>query len=567
MNRRNSFGMLTPSDQMVLIAFSVFLLWMVAANVGVWLWSKLVSGIVYKETFVSLPIRILVGKVTLEPVAWVFVGAVAVAIAVIIGLLGTVVFPNGKYGKTARLAGGRADTQSINEKSIRDKAKRLGVNIGIGLPIAKTVYQVRKLFSSWEDVAVLLAGPRTGKTTSWAVPRILAAGGAVIATSNKRDILESTRYVREDSGHRSWIFDPQNIGGTSQTWWWNPLSYVTNISAAEDMAKVFDSSIHGANESKNAYFGAESQMLVACLLLAAAKANYPITRLVKWLAEVNDDEPIMILRRSEDTKETANRLEGIYGLPFETKGGVFGGANQLVSFLTNKDITKWITPPEHGFMPHFDAEEFVRSNDTLYLLSQEGKGNATAVVTALTVAVIDEAKNLSELNGGRLPTPIYVCLDEAANVCKWAELPNMYSHFGSRGIVVDTILQSWSQGVEVWGENGMNKLWSAANVKVYAGGITETGFLETLSKLIGKFTVDSFNVSHGKQGRSVSTGVESQERDIAPVSELAALKSGFAWVVASTSTPVLCKMQPWYTTSLKPLVEDSISRSKAGAGL
>jgi hypothetical protein len=39
-------------------------------------------------------------------------------------------------------------------------------------------------------------------------------------------------------------------------------------------------------------------------------------------------------------------------------------------------------------------------------------------------------------------------LDEAANVCRWRDLPNLYSHYGSRGIVLMTILQSWSQGVD-----------------------------------------------------------------------------------------------------------------------
>lgn len=566
MNRRGFFDTLSSSDQVVLIVLGGWLVWMVSVNLGLYLWRVLAGGLDFGESVFALPFRVIGGQLILPGLAWAFILMVAVVIIAGLMVVSAVTGAGGKYGKVARLAGGRASTETINEKGVRDKAKRLGVD-AIGLPIAKTLYQPRALYSSWEDVAVLLAGPRTGKTTSWAVPRILSAVGAVIATSNKRDILDATRYVREDNGHTTWVFDPQNIGGSSQKWWWNPLSYVTSISAAQDMAKVFDASIHGANDTKNAYFGAESQDLVACLLLAAARGSYPITQLIRWLSAVNDDEPIMILKRFEDTRESANRLEGIYGLPFETKGGVFGGANQLVSFLTNQEITKWITPPANGFLPHFDAEEFVRSTDTLYLLSQEGKGNASAVVTALTVAVIDEAKKLSEYNGGRVDTPIYVCLDEAANVCKWAELPNMYSHFGSRGIVVDTILQSWSQGVEVWGENGMNKLWSAANVKVYAGGISETGFLETLSKLIGKYTQDSYNVSHGKQGRSISHGVESQERDIAPVSELTALKSGLAWVFASTSAPVLCQMQPWYRSSWKTQVEESIKRSKVGEGL
>ncbi|WP_291800952.1 TraM recognition domain-containing protein [Cellulomonas sp.] len=46
--------------------------------------------------------------------------------------------------------------------------------------------------------------------------------------------------------------------------------------------------------------------------------------------------------------------------------------------------------------------------------------------------------------------PLVVVLDEAANVCRWSELPNLHSHYGSRGICGLTILQSWSQGVEAF---------------------------------------------------------------------------------------------------------------------
>lgn len=83
--------------------------------------------------------------------------------------------------------------------------------------------------------------------------------------------------------------------------------------------------------------------------------------------------------------------------------------------------------------------------------------------------------------------PLVGVLDEAANVCRWRELPNLYSHFGSRGIILMTILQSWSQGVDVWGESGVRELWSASNVKVYGGGVSEDGFLDSLSKLIGDY--------------------------------------------------------------------------------
>nr|WP_240675167.1 TraM recognition domain-containing protein [Cellulomonas endophytica] len=79
---------------------------------------------------------------------------------------------------------------------------------------------------------------------------------------------------------------------------------------------------------------------------------------------------------------------------------------------------------------------------------------STGLVGALTVAVAEAAEELATRSpGGRLRNPLLGVLDEAANVCRWRELPNLYSHYRSRGIVLMTILQSWSQGLEVWGEH------------------------------------------------------------------------------------------------------------------
>ncbi|NEB06859.1 TraM recognition domain-containing protein, partial [Streptomyces sp. SID13726] len=143
------------------------------------------------------------------------------------------------------------------------------------------------------------------------------------------------------------------------------------------------------------------------------------------------------------------------------------------SCLTNRQVAAWITPQGPAdTRPQFSPEEFVRAGlpsaagesaptkpGTLYSLSKEGRGTAGPLVTALTVAVVEAAEELAaESAGGRLATPLVGVLDEAANVCRWRELPNLYSHYGSRGIVLDTVLQSWSQGVEVWGESGMKKL-------------------------------------------------------------------------------------------------------------
>jgi len=156
---------------------------------------------------------------------------------------------------------------------------------------------------------------------------------------------------------------------------------------------------------------------------------------------------------------------------------VYGTARSLMGFLRNRAMASWITPPPASArLRQFHPAEFTRSRDTLYPLSREGEGSAGPLVAALTVAVIDALEELATASpGGRLTIPFLAVLDEAANICRFRNLDSYYSRFGSRGIIIETILQNWAQGEEVWGVKGMEKLWSAANGKIYGGGEFEIG--------------------------------------------------------------------------------------------
>src|SRR5690625_7219380 len=83
------------------------------------------------------------------------------------------------------------------------------------------------------------------------------------------------------------------------------------------------------------------------------------------------------------------------------------------------------------------------------------------------MAILHTAERLAARQpGGRLSPPLMAVLDEAANVVRIPELPDLYSHYGSRGIILSVYLQSWTQGAQAWGEEGIKKMWSAANVQL-----------------------------------------------------------------------------------------------------
>ena len=201
----------------------------------------------------------------------------------------------------------------------------------------------------------------------------------------------------------------------------------------------------------------------------------------------------------------------------------------------------WVTPSE---LPVFDPADFADTHDTLYLLSKS-RSAAAPLIAALTDTTMRAAERRAEQAGGRLDPPLPVILDEAANICRIADLPDLYSHLGSRGIVPVTILQSYEQGVTVWGEAGMASLWGAATKKLIGAGCDSPRLARDLSALIGQHDVPVRGVSYqdGRPGENISL----RRQEILDPAEIRALPPGTAVLLATGVKPALINLKPWPT--------------------
>lgn len=558
-NRRSQPSGLSPEAGLVLVLVGVLLVAYVIMLVAL-----SISG-VEGETIPMDPIGLFVALFQGD-VTWttrVTITAVAIVAAVVVLVILVTMLRRRSGGRKSRVdsaaiyLGRGDDISSMSKQNVESVAKRLGVQGGSpGVPIGQAM-NGKPLYGSWEDMHIDIWGPRTGKTTSRAIPAILEAPGACLVTSNKRDIVDATRDVRAARG-QVFVFDPQGIADEPQQMWWNPLTYVTDEVRAAEMAEHFAAGSRDADAKTDAYFDGAAKDLLAGLLLAAALDRRPITDVYRWLTRPNDDDPVRILEAA-DFRLTADQVAGVISAPHEQRGGVFGTAQQMAACLTNRRIASWITPNNvTARLPEFSPEQFVRQGGTLYNLSKEGRGTAGPLTTALTVAVAESGERFaSQSPGGRMPVPMLAVLDEAANVCRWSDLPSLYSHYGSRGIVLMTILQSWSQGVDVWGESGMKKLWSASNIAVYGGGVREEGFLEMLSKLLGDYDKRTTSVNHQRREQNVSRQL--QRERILDVSELAAMPKGRAVVFASGARPTMIRTTPWMAGPHADAVRSSIA--------
>ncbi|MEU6470125.1 TraM recognition domain-containing protein [Streptomyces massasporeus] len=442
------------------------------------------------------------------------------------------------------------DIEPLMAKAITDKARSLRPSLkyskhidakDTGILLGNLQGSRHEVRMGFEDVAVAIMAPRSGKTTSLAIPSMLGAPGPVLLTSNKAagDAFTTVYEARARAGV-VWTMDPQQIAHAAREMWWNPLASAKTLDGANRLAGHFLAASVDASQQGDFWSKAGSNIL-SQLLLAAALDKRPITDIMQWLAFPADRTPLDILR-DHDFAAVAAQLKGTVEGPPETRDGIYETARQYASALLNAEIAAWVTPQTD--VPEFRPEQFVTSTDTLFLLSKDGGGGASALIAACADSVMRAATAQAERAGGRLDPPMLAILDEAANVCKISDLPDLYSHLGSRGIIPITILQSYRQGQKVWGDAGMDAMWSASTVKVIGSGIDDPDFADKLSRLIGDHDVETTSTSRSESGKSTSVSMR-QER-ILPADAIRALPKGTALCFATGMRAAMLDLRPWY---------------------
>jgi type IV secretory pathway TraG/TraD family ATPase VirD4 len=570
-------GQAHDPSEIVLIGILV-----VAAGVGVF-WLSVAAGDFIDGRAVVNPIEMIGqlarGQRTVSPVSWVLFGLfIVAAIAGLVAVLRRV--RGGKREDMSASMGNSGDLASLSKKHAKNVARRVRGDFhrrdDPGLLIGETNDSAaRPLYADWEAMMLLMAGSTMGKTTSYAVPAIMEAPGAVMCTTNKPDLYRDTaggqlpngRWVGRAARGRIWLFDPQMINSDGQpTFWWNPLKLVRTIS---DAARVAEFLVDGCDQisqsqaGQNAYFEGGAKKLLSMLILAAAQRDGDLYHVKEWLAESKTYTPVRILQ-SGDGYRSAEDLATAMELNARQKDGLWDMARSILAVLNNSAYGLSVTPPrrtiiqvtgdstlgpvEHR-LPEFSVVDFAESTDTLYALSKNEPGSAASLLTLLIGQVTWCAIEIGSMKpSGRLDPPMVGVLDEAANICPLTQLPNWYSFYRSYGIILLTVLQSPSQGENVWGPAPFKALIDAATINIYGGNIQDDNYITALSGRIGPHWIRtgsrSHNFGHGGGG---STSSSWQKDTIMEKGEVSAIRPSEAIIEAPGVRPVFARKIPHMT--------------------
>ena len=509
----------------------------------------------------------LIGSAGSRPIFWATTTILALLLLTIGGVLVWWATERlDRFGGIARSLGRGRDYRDMRGTGARRRAVSLRPSLAAQPVVARDDIGLRlgrlgrhDLFAAEEDVLLHIAGPRSNKTSALVVPAVLSAPGPLIATSNKVDLHILTCGLRAQVG-RVFIFDPQHFAGVQQTWWWNPLAEIRDVADAHHLVAHFSHTVGAGHERADPYFTKGAERLLAQLCLAAAVSGHHLRDVQHWLA-TRSDTPVQLLRDAGQHRVAAALL-GTLEAPPDQRGGLYETALTAIACLESEAVLRYVTPPSTwvpgprvGRIDEFDPWQFLTGyyldghgrpapHDSLYLLTREGAGSAAPVVAALVDHLLRTTAAAATACGGRVDPPVRAVLDEAANICPIRNLPDLYSYFGSMSIQVLSFLQSYQQGVHIWGRAGMDKLWSAATVKLIGAGVHDPAFCEDLSRLVGDHDVATWTHQHGRHGH---TSTATRPQRILAAADIARLTKTQAVLLSTGRKAGLIRLLPWYT--------------------
>ncbi|GMA37819.1 type IV secretory system conjugative DNA transfer family protein [Demequina litorisediminis] len=295
-----------------------------------------------------------------------------------------------------------------------------------------------------EDAGLMIAPPRSGKTTTRVIGAVIDAPGAVVTTSTKAEVLRLTHLSRSHKGSVH-VFDPEGMSGWPTPASWDIVAGCQDPNEADERARAMvKAAPMGEGATNAAFFEQAASAVLGAYLHAAALDGRTIADVVAWAHDTRMRDPYSILESHHDAapgwaSELETYTRGQAGPTIQSVQMTLG--NALSALRTGKTVEAVLPSPRM-----FDVDAFLDSSDTLYLMSTMGEGSAAPLTTALVATIERHARIRSQQSTtGRFETPVTLVLDEAPNIAPIPSLPALMTDSGGRGMIVWTITQSFAQ--------------------------------------------------------------------------------------------------------------------------
>jgi type IV secretory pathway TraG/TraD family ATPase VirD4 len=414
-----------------------------------------------------------------------------------------------------------------------------------------------------QQSALVLGPPRSGKTSSLAIPNVLFAPGPVVVTSTKPDVLAATIAERSKLG-QCWLFDPTGalavLPGVKLIRW-SPVAAARTWDESLVLARSMSGAARPAGRrGEAAHWTERAEALLAPLLHASYLRASGIEAVLGWVLRQDLDEPSSVLSLN-GVRLGCDVLAGLGATDPREMSGIWSSAAGLLAAYRSEQVLDRSGPV------NFDPFELAGTTDTVYVCAPARHQDLVAPVV---VALLDQARAGSYTSWRAGVAPLTMVLDELANIAPIPDLPALLSEGGSQGVLTFACLQDLSQARLRWGD-AADGLLSLFGAKVVLPGIADMTTLELVSRLGGEVDVPSKSVTRSPfwsptRGAPSVTWSNQRQRRL-PVDAVSQQPRGTALLISGSQPTQRVRLAPWWEIDvLQKAPTRDVGRSRSLGG-
>lgn len=339
---------------------------------------------------------------------------------------------------------------------------------------------------------LVIGGSGSGKSASFAIPNAMQMLGSYVFTDPKGELYDRTAGIFKEKGYDVHVI---NLAEPKCSDGYNPLAHIRGTLDVDTIVKIISKKEGGDSKSNDPFWDQTSEALLKAVIYYIM-FNRPEKEwsLASCLA--------LVRLGGENEGEDLRNL--FMALPFESPARKAFETIRLGSEKTFSNILVSLAAKLEAFDSKeivaltstntIEFEDLVNKKSVLYFITPATNDTYNFLMNIFFSQMFDRLYEYADTKGGKLPTPLFLILDEFANIGRIPRFEQILSTCRSYRINISIILQSIDQLIAIYDEKVTENIMSNCSTHLFLGTNAQKT-LETFSKQLGEKTITRDNVS------------------------------------------------------------------------
>ena len=370
---------------------------------------------------------------------------------------------------------------------------------------------------------LVFGGSGSGKSAAYVKPNILQKLGSYVITDPKGELYRETSGYLKANGYNVKVL---NLVDPEYSNRYNPLAHIRDYSDVDIIAHTIVSGGEGDGGGKSAdpfWDNTAKMLLKACIYYVISVLPEEERNLSSCLNIVRaggSDESIfdrLFVGELKPDHPGRKEYEGIRVGADKTKQSIAISLVSKLSHFDSPNMQRLTTTND------IDFEELGEKKTAVYVISPDSHSTYNYILTIFYGQLLQRLYALADRSGGALHQPVYLLLDEFANIGKIPDFNQKLSTSRSRLISMSIIVQSIDQLIDLYKDLHENII-ANCDTQLFLGS-QSIKTCEYFSKSLGQTTLTFQTKSKNRDEKDTKTqgysySEQRQGRELMTIDEL-----------------------------------------------